>query len=207
MIDIEDHDRLATRLAELADELALDDSGLVESVLDRIDARPRWAQGARRRGWLVAAALIALVAGVALHPGTRRAMADWLGLDGVRVEVDPGLSLPAHRGVFPEPGPGESRTVLVDGRVILVSAVRATLDDELISKAVGSSAQVQRVDVLGHPGLWISGTPHEVFYRAAGDVLVERVAADTLLWNDGTTLFRVEGFDDLGAALDYVEGT
>ena len=89
----------------------------------------------------------------------------------------------------------------VDGRRIIVSAVRGELTEQLIVKTVGSSDQIEEVTVDGHPGLWFAGAPHHVMYDAPiGDVVVERVAADTLVWQDGDSLFRVEGFDRLADA-------
>ena len=131
-------------------------------------------------------------------------MARWLGLDDVSVEIDPRLSPSSPAGTFTTPGPGESRVIAVDGRPILVSAIAGTFDDVLISKTVASSDQVQSVEVVGWPGLWIEGGPHEVMYRALdGSVLVERVAANTLLWQQADVLVRLEGFIDLESALDH----
>ena len=83
MIDLE-HD-----LARLGDELAVDDTGLVDDVLAQLAAAPtRGASPASR--WLVAAAVAALVVAAALVvPSSRHAIADWFGLDGVRIEQQP----------------------------------------------------------------------------------------------------------------------
>ena len=149
-----------------------------------------------------------LAAGIVVHPDSREAMARWLGLDGVEVDVDPELSVPAPTGSFDAPGPGASEVVVVDGREVLVSAIDGSFDEQLIRKTVTSADQVRQLQVMGHPALWIAGTAHEVMYESAdGDVVVERVAADTLLWQDGAVLFRVEGFDTLADALAFVEGT
>ena len=160
-----------------------------------------------RRPLAVAAAVLFVVAlGTLIVPDTRRAVARWFGLDGVEVEVEPGRSLPPSVGVADEPGPGESRIVDVDGRAILISAISANFDDQLITKTVGASDQLQQVQVNGSPGLWIGGESHEVLYRVVdSDVVVERVAANTLLWNDTGVLYRIEGFDLLEEAVDYAE--
>ena len=196
---------LVERLARLGDALDVDDAQLVDAVLDRIDSAP--ARSLPRR-WLVAAAVVALAAGIVLHPDSRDAMARWLGLDGVTVEIDPELSVPTSSASFDAPGPGESEVVIVDGREVLVSALDGRLDERLITKTVSSSDQVEQVEVSGHPGLWVSGTAHEVMYESPeGDVVVRRVAANTLLWQDGTVLYRVEGFAELADALAFAEGT
>lgn len=205
MSDLRDPHDLIERLVALGDVLEVDDARLVETALDRIDAGPGRSS---RRGWLVAAAVVALAAGLVVHPTSRDAMARWFGLDGVSVEVDPDLSVPAAPASFETPGPGESEVVVVDGREVLVSAVRGRLDERLITKIVTSSAQVRQLEVKGHPALWIGGAGHEVMYESpAGGVVVRRVAANTLLWQEGTVLFRVEGFDELADALAFAEGT
>jgi hypothetical protein len=201
------HDDLVERLVALGDVRDVEDASLADSVLARLAAPPR----SSRRAWLVAAAaalVVAVVVGVALQPGARDAMARWFGLDGVEVAVDPELSTPDSAPSVAVPGPGESAIVIVDGRRVLYSAIDGRLTDALVTKTVQATGQVREVDVAGHPGLWISGGAHEVLYQEAGSgVIVERVAADTLLWQDGPVLYRVEGFDDLTDALAFAEGT
>ena len=87
-----------------------------------------------------------------------------------------------------------------------MAIVLLRIDERLITKTVGSTDQIRQVEVMGRPGLWITGDAHQVRYLSPeGDVVVDRVAADTLLWQDGAVLFRVEGFDDLADALAFVE--
>lgn len=197
---------LIDRLERFGDALGFDDTDVSDEVLHRI-ATPRRSRLAHR--WFVAAAVLLVVAGVVLHPDSRHSVARWFGLDGLVVEVDPDLPTRAPVRGFDAPGPGESRVVVVEGREILVSAVRGTLSDGLITKTVGSSDQIEEVAIDGLDGLWISGAPHEVLYEAAnGEVVVERVSANTLVWQDGDVLYRVEGFANLDDALAYIdEGT
>jgi hypothetical protein len=198
MIDLDD---LTERLRALGDALDFDDADLAESVLDRIDTEPRRTT----RLWLVAAAavLVTLI-GVALIPDSRRAVARWFGLDSVTVKVDPEVTGTAAPVSFDLPGPGESRVVEVDGRQILVSTVSGTLSQRMITKSVQSSTQIHEVDVDGAPGLWIAGPPHEIGYESpTGDPVFERMAGNTLLWQRGDVLSRVEGFEDLDAALAF----
>lgn len=203
MIDTDDLER---QLRELGDALAFDDAELADAVLARIEAEP----ASRHRIWPAAAAVLLLVAlGVALLPDARHAVAKWFGLDGVEIEIDPELVLESLATAPPPvvvdlPGPGESSVIDVGGRQILVSTLDGELSPGLITKSVQSSAQVTEVDVDGAPGLWIAGSAHEILYEsAAGEIVFERMAADTLLWQRGEVLMRVEGFERLDDALDF----
>ncbi len=95
-------------------EAELRDLGPVLSWPEPKDVAPEVSQRLRagRRGWssgkwtLVAAALVLLLAAGSLSalPNVRRAVADWLGLPGVRIErVDSGRDLPSP-AVTPELG-------------------------------------------------------------------------------------------------------
>ncbi len=210
---IDEHD-LLVRLAALGDALAFDDTSplLEDAVLARLD-EPELARPGHRWLAVAAAVLVATSVAVAAIPDARQAIARWFGLDGLQIDVDPSLTIPPvpvpvsvpvslPSPSFDVPGPGESRTITVDGREVLISTLTGALDRILIGKTVGSSDQIQEVTVDGDPGLWISGGPHEVLYETLdGNVVIERVAVDTLLWQAGDTLFRIEGCADLAAAL------
>jgi hypothetical protein len=197
---------LIDQLECFGDALDFDDADVSNEVLDRIVSRRRPRS---RHRWFVAAAVVLMVTGAVLHPDSRQAVARWFGFDGLVVEVDPDLQSQALREGFDAPGPGESLVVEIDGREILVSAVRGEWNDGLITKSVGSSDQIEEVDIGGLRGLWISGAPHQVLYEVDnGEVVVDRVAANTLVWQDADVLYRVEGFANLPDALAFVnEGT
>lgn len=152
---------LIDRLESFGDALDFDDVDVSTEVLDRIGSRRRPRSPYR---WFVAvaAAVVLMVTGVVVHPDSRQAVARWFGFDGLVVEVDPDLESQALREGFDAPGPGESLVVEVDGREILVSAVRGEWSDGLITKSVGSSNQIEEVDIGGLRGLWFSGAPHQV---------------------------------------------
>jgi hypothetical protein len=198
MIELDD---LTERLRALGDALVFDDADLAESVLTRLDTEPR----SRARLWLaVAAALLVILAGVALIPDSRRAVARWFGLDGVTVKVDPEVTGTAAPISIDLPGPGQSRVVEVGGRQILVSTISGTLTPQMITKSVHDTTQVHEVDVDGAPGLWIAGAAHEIgFESPPGRPVFERMAGNTLVWQRGDVLTRLEGFDDLDAALAF----
>lgn len=178
MIDLE------RDLAELGERLALDDDGLVDDVLARVGA----PAARRAQPWLVAAAVVLAVASVALVvPSSRQAIADWFGLDGVRIEQEPGLTVPPD-------------VELPVG--VLVDRFDGSLDEDVITKVLGGGTGIERVDVDGRPGLWIDGVPHEVVIRdGAGALVTRRFAGNTLLWQDGDTIVRLEGAPTLDEAL------
>jgi hypothetical protein len=200
MISVDD---LGERLRELGDALDFDDADLADSVLGRITTeRARRSKAAL--WWAAAVAVLVVLIGVALIPDSRRAVARWFGLDGVTVEVDPQVTGSAAPVSSDLPGPGETRVVQVEGRDILVSTISGTLSSRMITKTVQSSDQVQEVDVEGAPGLWFAGPAHEIGYESpAGQPVFERMAGNTLVWQRGDVITRVEGFDDLEDALAF----
>ena len=209
------HDDLVTQLEALGRDLDLGgdvsgddgDDRLIDDVLVRIrdDATP---DRPARTTWLAAAAVLVLVIGLVVTPASREAVARWFGLDGVTIEVDPTAELEPVPESFDLPGPGETRVVTVDGDEVLVSAIDGGLSEIGITKTVQSSDQVSDVDVGGRPGLWVAGGSHQVAYETPeGEFEVTRVASNTLLWQDGTVLFRVEGFTELDDALAFANGT
>lgn len=182
MIDLE-HD-----LVRLGDRLVLDDDGLVDDVLDRIGEPSRRPRSAT---WLLAAAVVLAVVAVALVvPSSRQAIADWFGLDGVRIEQEPDLTLPVD--------------VTDDLPVgVVVGEFVGSLDSDVITKVLGDGSDIQRVDVNGLPGLWIDGSPHELLIRDVdGAMVTRRFAGNTLLWQDGDVIRRIEGTVTLDEALE-----
>ncbi|MDW3215059.1 MAG: hypothetical protein R8G01_13735 [Ilumatobacteraceae bacterium] len=195
------------------------ESALAAAVLARLDEPPV------RRGHTVlrvAAALVIVVALVAVAvPSSRRTVADWFGFDGARIErrpAAPTVSTPDPfddapttgadgADVSDDPAAGSIGTVVdVDGTDILVSEFVGTLDNPAIGKTVGDGTNVRQVDVGGQVGIWIDGAPHDVsFLDDEGDIVFERFAGNTLLWQDGDVVRRLEGFADVAAAIEYAE--
>ncbi|MEO8363876.1 MAG: hypothetical protein ABI570_05800 [Ilumatobacteraceae bacterium] len=196
---------LEVRLSNLGSAFDIDERGLVESI----DAQLNRASSANRRSMrrllqiaAVAVLIFALVA--VFHPDTRRAVANWFGLSQVRIERNADLDLLGAPITFELPGPGESLIIVVNGRQILASTIYGQIG-RTMQKTLGSSTSIIEVDVGGHVGLWISGAPHEVMYETLdGHVAVERVAGNTLLWEVSNVLYRLEGFENLDDALEFV---
>ncbi|HQV57150.1 MAG TPA: hypothetical protein PKV27_03990 [Ilumatobacteraceae bacterium] len=199
---------LVAQLQDLGSRLDVDDAALADRVVAALDGQPRGLRRrATRRRLLIAAAVVAVVAvgGAVAVPSSRQTLARWFGLDGVNVVVDPALPSVSPPPVFDMPGPGESKVMVIDGRQILVSAVAGSMSRPMISKTIANDNQLHEVDVRGQLGLWIAGEAHQVMYESAGEIRIERAAANTLLWNDGSTLYRVEGFDDVEDAVAFAE--
>lgn len=185
-------------------------------------ATPRWVAP-------VAVALAAVVVSLWMVPTAGVAVADFLGLDGLRIVMErriPGVDASAHFGsrvslsharaatAFPVPVPdalGEPDEVWLDREAVpggqvtvrwretgaLLTVLSGSLDPGLLAKSVWSSAtEVSSVRVGDGVGWWVSGDAHALVYRdAAGTVRTERsrLAGDTLLWQSGDVLYRLEG--------------
>lgn len=198
---------LQTRLAGLAYVLDVDDAGLVDSIVSCLDQSSPGLWFMRRRLQLAAAFVLVVALTIALIPESRSAVARWFGLNQVRIELDADLDLPSAPATFDLPGPGESRIVMLDGRQILVSTIDGHLGGPIMQKTLGSSTSIIEVNVAGYLGLWIDGAPHQVMYETSdGRVVVERVAGNTLLWEVGEVLYRLEGFDNLDDAIRFAVG-
>lgn len=202
MIDLE------ARLTELGDLLdlpasAADGTELTARVLARTS--PPIAAGPHDagRGWRIAAVILVVLVGVvAAVPTSRNRVSGWLGLDRVAIERrDDRLPAPPTAAVPTVSGP-DGEPIVVDGRTILVGAIDARLSDASITKTVAAGAPVRLLDIDGAPALWVE-SPHDVAIVVDGMPVVERVAASTLLWQDGAVLRRVEGFATLEEAIAF----
>lgn len=202
---------LVARLTEVGDLLdlpadAADGTELTARVLARTTpnaAGPHGAGHGAGRGWRIAAVLLVVLVGVvAAVPSSRDTVSGWLGLDRVTIERR-GDRLPAPATATPptEAGP-DGEPIVVDGRTILVGAIDARLSDAFITKTVAVGAPVRSLDIDGAPALWVE-SPHDVAIVVDGATVVERVAASTLLWQDGAVLRRVEGFTTLEEAIAF----
>jgi hypothetical protein len=165
---------------------------LADDVLAEI-ATPqrRW-----RRPLLVAAAvLLAVAAVVTAVPDSRHAVARWLGFESLRIEVVDRIP-PEIEAALDEP-PSDDVTV---------ATLPGTLDAGSFRKLVLAGATVTPVDVGGRPGYWIEGEPHVFMYvDPDGDIREARLAANTLVWQDGDVVRRVEGDVALERALEIAE--
>jgi hypothetical protein len=93
----------------------------------------------------------------------------------------------------PRPGLPRSRFT---GVGLLVGEFRGDLVPELLGKLVGPKTHLDRLTVGRYAAVWISGAPHEVFYRDPSGRIrpgTVRLAANVLLLERGRRLVRLEG--------------
>lgn len=81
-----------------------------------------------------------------------------------------------------------------------------SVDEQFFGKVLDSGTTIERVTVNGQPGFWIQGSPHVFFYRtgAAGATVSQallRLAGNTLIWQQGELLLRLEAQVDQATAL------
>ena len=227
---------LEQRLGALGAALRFpDEEALVRDVLAAIDGAPAARQW-RRRLLVAAAVVLAVVAAVVAIPDSRHAVARWLGLERLPVEIV-GTLPPAARAELGSPltlpdaaaradvvpyvattlgapvatyAPG-GRYVAVryddDGTAVLVTTLPGKLDDIAFRKLVAAGVQVTAVPVGDADGVWISGEPHVFVYESRDGGMAEaRPAADTLAWQVGDVIVRVEGDVPRDRALEIAAG-
>lgn len=91
----------------------------------------------------------------------------------------------------------------VTGAGALVSVFPAQINDGLFGKTLGTTATVRSVDVDGAIGFWIEGAPHQLFFEHDGEIVPDtlRLATNTLLWQRGDYVYRLEADISLETAL------
>ena len=215
--------------------------------------RPAWQKAAVA----IAAAVVLATGALAASPGARQAVANFLGLRGIRIMIVPSLSpapspslgsglslgdpttlaqaqarVPFRIAVPSTPDLGSPDEVYVvesssgaelsllyrarpglpvasaTGAGLLVSQFQGRLDQPLLEKAVGEGAMIRGVIVNGHPGFWIEGQPHELFFLDRGGRPIPetvRLAGNVLVWQQGDVLIRLESALPLDRALKIAE--
>ncbi|MEA3186102.1 MAG: hypothetical protein QOJ74_2579 [Ilumatobacteraceae bacterium] len=85
----------------------------------------------------------------------------------------------------------------------LVSVIPGRIEDGFFNKMLGDTSTVRSVDVGGVGGYWIEGAPHQLFFVTGGQFEADtlRLATNTLLWQRGDTLYRIEADISLETAL------
>ena len=84
----------------------------------------------------------------------------------------------------------------ITGVSVLVTEARGRTNEQFFQKTLGPGVTIEPAVVAGHSGYWISGQPHGVvFVDASGSPYYDtlRLATNTLIFDDGGTIIRVEG--------------
>lgn len=91
----------------------------------------------------------------------------------------------------------------VVGAGALVSVMPAHIESGFFKKTLGEGTTVRTTDVDGAVGYWIEGSPHELLFDFGGNVQQDtlRLATNTLLWQRGENVYRLEADVDLDTAL------
>ncbi|HET8628894.1 MAG TPA: hypothetical protein VFL91_15840 [Thermomicrobiales bacterium] len=102
----------------------------------------------------------------------------------------------------PAAGPG--------GLGLLLTEFRGTIDRNILGKGIGPCTTLEQVAVNGEKGYWIAGQPHEFFYLGPGGAFTQeplRLAGNTLIWQQGSLTFRLEGAQTKEEALRIAAAT
>jgi hypothetical protein len=95
----------------------------------------------------------------------------------------------------------------ITGVGALVSVMPAKIEEGFFQKTLGD-ATVRSVDVAGAQGYWIEGSPHQLLFEFVGGQILQdtlRLATNTLLWQRGDFVYRLEAAVDLDTALRIAE--
>lgn len=114
-------------------------------------------------------------------------------LDSRVIDGEVVLAYPAGNGLPAPPG----GPVDLAGQPIglLVTESRGSVDQGILGKVLGPGTTLERVDINGEAGFWISGRPHRLLiYDASGQPqpVTLREVGDVLVWVGGGTLLRIE---------------
>ena len=169
----------------------------------------------------LAVAILVVAAGVALAvPPARSAILDWIGFGPVQVQRVEKLPVVQDAGKLALGKPttlGRARRltgfrvfvlpIQLDGVYVVEGEVTLVYGKLLLSerrggnvvvarKVVGPETRVEDVNVAGAPGLWLAGAPHVFAYLDSNGQFQRgsiRLVGNTLLWQHGGLVLRLEG--------------
>lgn len=106
----------------------------------------------------------------------------------------------------PRPGiPTSAQT----GLAALVTEFGGHLEPAVLGKVVGQGTTIEQLTVNGGAGAWLQGAPHQVFFTTnRGNSFVTdtlRLAGNTLIWEQGGVVMRLEAQVDKATALRIAE--
>lgn len=91
---------------------------------------------------------------------------------------------------------------------LLLTEVDGRLEPAFAKKLVATRTRVEVLQVGGEPALWIEGAPHAFLYLDRRGAVVPgslRLARNTLIWQRGDLVLRLEGALDRAKALEVAE--
>jgi hypothetical protein len=95
------------------------------------------------------------------------------------------------------------------GRIrLLLTEARGDLDVRFAGKLAARATRIEQLRVEGSPALWIEGAPHAFFFVGPNRQIVEgtlRLARNTLIWQRGRVLLRIEGELTRAEALEIAD--
>jgi hypothetical protein len=91
---------------------------------------------------------------------------------------------------------------------LLVTEVRAQISLLLMKKLFLAGSQLYAVTVNGQQGWWLQGKPHVLLFMGPGNRVIQdsiRLAGNTLLWQQGDVVVRLELAGDQQEALQIAQ--
>jgi hypothetical protein len=156
--------------------------------------------------------------------GARLGLGTMTDLDTARAAVDFPVLVPTAEGLgapdavyltaVPRPGmvslvygAREGIPVSRQGVALLVTQFAASIEPGTFTKVVDSGASVAATRVGASDAWWISGGEHFFVYTSAGQLEVERsrLVGDTLVWQAGDVVYRLEARVPMDEAVKLAE--
>jgi len=78
-----------------------------------------------------------------------------------------------------------------------------TVAPQFFGKVIDQNTRLESLQVNGGPGFWLEGQPHQFFYEDRVGIVTEslRLAGNTLIWQQGSLVVRIEAQVDRATAL------
>jgi hypothetical protein len=91
----------------------------------------------------------------------------------------------------------------VIGAGALVSVIPAHIEEGFFEKTLGTTSTVRSASVDGNSGYWIEGSPHQLMFVFGDQIQPDtlRLATNTLLWQRGEYVYRIEADVDFETAI------
>jgi hypothetical protein len=147
--------------------------------------------------------------------GQRLGLGNSTTLETARTQVSWTITVPKSLGdpdeVYlqqPPTGPSQGEVTLVysarpgipvsgqTGVSVLITEARGAVNKNFFGKMLGPDTTLEELQVNGHPGFWIAGNPHVFYFTDTNGQFRDetmRLATNTLIFDNGGTVVRIEG--------------